>query len=170
MNDFLEALMEEENGIRAGWDEEKQRWFPHESLEGGTPTIAYGHKLSGVENTLGTIDLGSTEVDVFHEGLTEEQAVQLLLQDVHSAAEVLRNRVVDYWKLPERYQQVLIAVQFNTGNVSERTWPKLLAAMRTGRDMDVRTEMVTSYTDPSGRRHRLARRARNMADAIGLRP
>ena len=170
MRDFEEALMEEENGIRAGWNEEEQRWYPHESLEGGTPTVAYGHKLTGFENTTGALDVGGVEVDVFKEGLTEQQARQLLRRDIQAAEDYLEKKIPDYHNLPRKYQKVLIAVQFNTGSVSEQSWPRLLRAMRRGRDPVVRLEMVTSYRDPSGRRHRLTRRARKMADAIGLGP
>ena len=34
-----------ENSVRDGWSKDKKKWFPHKSHEGGTDTIAYGHKL-----------------------------------------------------------------------------------------------------------------------------
>lgn len=165
----MEALKEVENGIRAGWDTEKERWFPHESLEGGTRTIAYGHKLSYFEAQTGTVVVGGYPVDIYQTGLTEEEAVELLKRDLEWAEENLKNRIGDYTSFSTKHKQVLQAVEFNTGSVHESTWPKLLRAIRTGNDLAVRLEMVTSYKDPSGTRIRLDRRARILADAIGLR-
>lgn len=43
---FTNLLKKVENGPRIGFDKEKKLWFPHHSIEGGTDTIAYGHKLT----------------------------------------------------------------------------------------------------------------------------
>jgi len=40
--EFLEKIMRWENSIKAGWNEQKKRWYPHTSPEGGLKTIAYG--------------------------------------------------------------------------------------------------------------------------------
>ena len=45
-NDFIQKIMQWENSVKAGWNKNTQRWFPHKSPEGGNPTIAYGHKLT----------------------------------------------------------------------------------------------------------------------------
>ena len=61
-------------------DFKNDRWTPVPSLEGGTDTIAYGHKLTPEEVQSGTIKIGDTEVK-YADGLTEEQAVALFTQD-----------------------------------------------------------------------------------------
>jgi len=57
-SDFMQKVMQWENNKAykpGGWNDKKQRWFPHKSPEGGLPTIAYGHKLLLV--MLAAIDL-----------------------------------------------------------------------------------------------------------------
>ena len=71
---FIDALKSVENSVRAGWDNKKSLWFPHKSVEGGMPTIAYGHKVLNVQ-----------EHEVFNKGITEEQALKLLEQDMKTA-------------------------------------------------------------------------------------
>ena len=42
-------IRQAENDAKTGWDSSKQLWFPHASVEGGTKTIAYGHKCTADE-------------------------------------------------------------------------------------------------------------------------
>ena len=49
-NNFKQGVRNQENGIRAGWNETEKKWYPHKSVEGGSPTIAYGHKLKRGES------------------------------------------------------------------------------------------------------------------------
>jgi len=74
-----EQLKEFENSVGAGKRGEK--WFKFSSLEGGTDSIAYGHKLTSSEAESGLIKIGNDEVD-YRKGLTEDQAQALLNQDV----------------------------------------------------------------------------------------
>jgi len=62
---YLEDLKFLENGIKSGYS--NGVWRPHHSVEGGSDTIAYGHKLKKGEN--------------FSGGITEEQANELLRKD-----------------------------------------------------------------------------------------
>jgi hypothetical protein len=43
-------------------------WFPHKSFEGGSDTIAYGHKIQSGED--------------FSAGITDAQAEELLKKDI----------------------------------------------------------------------------------------
>lgn len=165
MSPFEEALARCENSVRAGWNEKTRRWSPHKSLEGGTDTLAYGHKLTAAEEEANAVIVGDMVVDL-EVGLTEEDAVQLLRQDIEVARDRLKRKVKGFFQLPEKYQQILISIEFNTGNVSEKTWPSLLRAMRHGEDQIVRQEMITSYRKPSGERVRLMGRAHTIADAV----
>jgi len=74
-----EQLKEFENSVGAGKRGEK--WFKFSSIEGGTDSIAYGHKLTSSEAESGLIKIGNDEVD-YQKGLTEDQAQALLNQDV----------------------------------------------------------------------------------------
>ena len=71
MHDYIHnKLTIFENSIKSGFKDGK--WYPHESLEGGRKTIAYGHKLKGDES--------------FDKGLTEEDAKGILVKDTLEAA------------------------------------------------------------------------------------
>ena len=73
-----EEVEQFENSNKAGF--KNDRWTPVTSLEGGTDTLAYGHKLTSEEVQSGIIKIGDTEVK-YADGLTEEQAVALFTQD-----------------------------------------------------------------------------------------
>lgn len=68
---FIEYIKFNENGVRRGFDKNKNLWFQHKSYEGGLDTIAYGHKLKKGED--------------FSKGITESEAIRLLLQDLKIA-------------------------------------------------------------------------------------
>ena len=62
-SDFMQKIMQWENSIKAGWNSKKKRWFPHGSVEGGTGTIAYGHKLTASDIASGRFAKGITQAD-----------------------------------------------------------------------------------------------------------
>lgn len=102
---YLEDLKFLENGVKSGFKNGK--WFPHSSFEGGTPTIAYGHKLQPGED--------------FSKGLTEAEAHQLLLQDYKEH----KNRAKSFIdrrfgpgafdKLPPQKKVLLTDYEYNLG-------------------------------------------------------
>lgn len=175
---FRKALMHEENGIRAGWDKKKGLWFPHKSVEGGAPTIAYGHKV-----------LNTFEHDVFKKGLTEDQAIKLFDTDLKIAYDNVKSNWdfhmlmtgPKFQDLPEKYQGVLVNIGYNTGSLMNRKgkygWPNLsrriveatLDPTDKAKDRKVREGMVTTYLDPKTKtRKKLTRRAYAIADSLGI--
>jgi len=81
----VEKLKEWENSVGAG--KRNDKWFAHASLEGGTDTIAYGHKLTAEEAETGIIQVGDKQFN-YREGLTDEQSQAILDQDAGSAKRV----------------------------------------------------------------------------------
>lgn len=71
-SEFISHIKSVENSIMKGWNKRTRKWFPHDSFEGGTDTIAYGHKLT-------RDDIRSKR---FENGITMDQANQLLLHDI----------------------------------------------------------------------------------------
>lgn len=101
-SDFLSKIMQWENSIKAGWNAKKKRWFPHVSVEGGTGTIAYGHKLTARDIQSGR----------FTNGITESEAIELLKNDLYAASTVAKQLVPDYKSLPDNVRQALINAAF----------------------------------------------------------
>lgn len=117
--DFVDYIKHAENGIRKGFDVKTGRWLPHASVEGGTPTIAYGHKLQPGET--------------YKQGITEEQALRLLNQDLE-IARMKAAREVDaqygqgiFRMLPLQSQEMLTDFVFNLGSL--RSFPKFTRAV-----------------------------------------
>jgi hypothetical protein len=78
-----------ENSIdnpRGGYNKAKKLWFPHKSLEGGSDTIAYGHKIQPGEN--------------FSKGLTDSDALKLLEKDVGKKLNVAKSHIKNFDTLP----------------------------------------------------------------------
>ncbi len=155
-NNFESALAEVENAQKVGFKD--GMWKPHASPEGGTDTIGYGHKLTKAEAASGKYD----------DGISDSDAIALYRKDIESHKDIVRKDVKDFDELPPKYQDVLVNIAYNTGNVKENKWPSLLKGMRAGDDAVVRKEMVTSFTDEEGNKGLLKTRAKKIADAVGL--
>ena len=100
---FVTYLMGVENSVRKGFKNGK--WYPHQSVEGGSPTIAYGHKIKPGEN--------------FNAGLTEQQAMALLVKDIREA-EAAATKIIDrefgagtWTKLSTYQKEMLTDFAFN---------------------------------------------------------
>lgn len=81
----VEALKTWENSLESG--KRNDKWFPHPSLEGGTDTIGYGHKLTPQEAETGMIQLGDRKVN-YRNGLSQEDVDAILEKDVAWAKKV----------------------------------------------------------------------------------
>jgi GH24 family phage-related lysozyme (muramidase) len=149
--------MHVENSIKAGYDSTSKLWYPHDSLEGGRPTIGYGHKLKEDED--------------FSEGLTTKQVIKLFKEDFEDHKDLARKgfgrEMFDL--LPEKYQNVIINIVFNVGSFNRRKWPKLCKAIEEFDEPTIRKEMVTSYKTPDGQRIYLLGRATIIANCLNLR-
>lgn len=168
---FRDALKEVENSIKAGF--EGNRWFSHSSLEGGTDTLAFGHKLTRTEIEANRVSLPSGFA-YYKEGLSPKQAEELLTQDIRIHEDIAETHWGEgFEELPYTYRMVLVNIVFNVGGLrSSRSgrflWPKLKKAMQAGDDKAVRQQMVTTYKSISGETVRLEKRAETIADALGL--
>jgi hypothetical protein len=75
-----------ENTIKAGYNKKLKKWFPHKSLEGGSDTIAYGHKIQKGED--------------FSKGITDDEALQLLDKDIDSKIKLSRKLLKNFDGMP----------------------------------------------------------------------
>jgi len=99
---FLEYIKGAENSVKSGYVD--GHWYPHDSVEGGSQTIAYGHKIQKEED--------------FSQGLTEYEATSLLIRDIqiaeNRAARLIKEKHSVEWSvLSEWKREIFIDFQFN---------------------------------------------------------
>jgi hypothetical protein len=75
---------------RGGFNKSTGKWLPHDSVEGGMPTIAYGHKITS----------NSELANYKNNGLTDGEAKELLKKDIGSKMADARRLIKDFDKLP----------------------------------------------------------------------
>jgi GH24 family phage-related lysozyme (muramidase) len=184
---FLLVLMEVENGNKVGYDKDKDIWFAHESVEGGLPTIGYGHKVTEEEEESGQIKIDNMSFSWKH-GLSNLSILKLFQQDVKEAEKKLSNEwhmgglakgqvfsdATDpsFSKLPAKHQGVLLSIAYNVGSMLNEkglwAWPKLRQAILANDDRRVFEEMLTWYKDKKGRKVALRKRREKIAEALGV--
>jgi hypothetical protein len=106
------------------------RWFVHQDYL-GINTIAYGHVIKSEEISSNKIQISDSEYvnDWINQGLTDNQAFQLLMYDykIHEK-EVQRIIEAPRWNvLPDMYKLALVEITYNGGG--PRNWPKMCTAM-----------------------------------------
>lgn len=112
-NSFIDYLKNVENSVKSGYKNGK--WYPHKSVEGGSDTIAYGHKLKKGEN--------------FSSGLTDSEADDLLKKDMEIARQTIRREIKKYGvsMLSPEKEEMLIDFSFNLGTIHK--FPKFVGAI-----------------------------------------
>lgn len=120
--------------------------YPYASLEGGNPTVGYGHKLTDDE-----VDSGA-----FNGGLTKEAAEALLIQDIQlrvpQAIQVYNNAQGQgaFDSAPLWGKRMLVDKVFQTGAGGLAQFVKMMKAIA-DEDKDTAVkEMLTSYINTSG--------------------
>jgi hypothetical protein len=100
---YEQQLRQLENSIKAGY--KGGRWYPHDSPEGGTKTIGYGHKMSGKEN--------------YSKGLTTAQVLAMQKKDLAKHANIAKSMVDQKYgagtfdRLPESRKVLLVDYAYN---------------------------------------------------------
>jgi hypothetical protein len=74
------------NNPSGGYNKSKKLWFPHKSLEGGSDTIGYGHKIQPNEN--------------FSKGITDSDALKLLERDASKKIDLAKKHIKTFDSLP----------------------------------------------------------------------
>jgi GH24 family phage-related lysozyme (muramidase) len=128
-----------ENSINKGLGEDG-RWYGHESIEGGTSTLAYGHKLTGAEARSGKVTIDGVKVD-YRRGLTQAEADTLFNQDMDVAREQVMKSVT-----VTLAQNELVALTSLIFNVGIGNWKKSKA--RKALNRGDRAEFLVEAYDP----------------------
>lgn len=173
MANFLDVLKEVENGAMVGF--RQGAWFPHKSAEGGTRTIAYGHKLSQAEDTGNFIELpDGTVVDLNSRGLTPDEAEQLLQNDIRRHRRVAEtqwnaSQSTEFSSLNPLHQDILTEIAFNIGTLNSGKkfgWPSLAKGILNNDTDVIKQEISRSFTDAQGRRRQLTSRVNKIRGFI----
>jgi len=85
----MDIIKELENSIGAGKNEEDNKWYPH-VIDKDETIVAYGHKITAEEEAAGTYD----------DGITEEEAIELLKIDIDDANRKVRDKIEDFDSFP----------------------------------------------------------------------
>jgi len=90
-----------------GWDKHAFRWFAHKSIEGGTRTLAYGHKITKDEHNTGKIVIEGTMLSI-ENGLVDFLAIDLLEQDICIKIIAAKKLINEYHTFPEYIKRAII--------------------------------------------------------------
>ena len=105
-SDFIDYMKSVENGIKKGFDSKTNMWYPHKSVEGGLPTIAYGHKIKD-----------KNELKTFKSGISDADASKLLSQDLSIANKKVHDYINRRYKvniqLEPKQEQILTDFAYN---------------------------------------------------------
>lgn len=84
--DVIKKFENSKNNPRGGYNKKYGKWFPHGSLEGGSDTIGYGHKILSGED--------------FSAGLTDSEVEDLLEDDINKKIRVAERFIKNFNSLP----------------------------------------------------------------------
>jgi GH24 family phage-related lysozyme (muramidase) len=150
---FIDYLKQAENGVKKGWS--GKIWLPHKSLEGGSGTIAYGHKIAKGED--------------FSRGITETQALELLKKDIAEASSKTE-KLIDarygsgtWSKLSPKQQNMLLDFTFNGGPGILKVFKKFTHGVVKNDSHLIKQNYQRFYKDVSGASHPLIGRNKMFA-------
>lgn len=176
---FTTALQAAENAGKVGYDLQLG-WFPHLSVEGGTRTIGYGHKMSEGEDAGNYVKVGGERIDFEPgvKGVPDSKIMQLFREDVQRAWATARSQwnrfhsdKVYFDDLHMKYQCILTDLVFNIGTLvsfGRWGWPNLAEAIINSDDPRVREESLRFYTNPAGKKIPLTERRDMICNAVGI--
>jgi GH24 family phage-related lysozyme (muramidase) len=130
-NELVERIKRYENNPNykgGGFDPQTQRWFPHASVEGGEPTLAYGFKLTPDKYS-------DEEISRFHrQGITEDEAQQMLNVELNRAKEgaqklIETNRIIG---LNQTQKQALTEMVYQMGYQGVSQFKNMIQALKQG--------------------------------------
>ena len=146
-----ETVQQEENGIRDGWSNTSSKWLPHASKEGGTPTIAYGHKFATQAEADAVTASG---------GITEAKAIELFKEDMSTAESRAKSQYEAAYAdkswdtLDVLGKLMLTEVVFNIGTLKDKEgkygWPSLTTAIHDKDFAMAKDQLSRTYTKPDG--------------------
>ena len=156
MANYIEKLKLYENAAKIGYKD--GFWAPHDSLEGGTRTVGYGHKL-GIYDDPEEI-YSDVEID------------SMLISDVFNAYRTvfrkMKNSKYDWTSLSDEDKVILTELQYNTGN--SKMVEKAIEYLGSGEDKKDYASLIEligkrGYKDPEGKFYPLEARNKDIIES-----
>lgn len=147
--DFIQFIKLVENAGRDGYNARTKTWFPHNSPEGGTKTIGYGHKIKSF----------AEQSKLEKSGLSDLEVENLLIKDLSIASRRAKEQMQRRFPgaiLDQTQMEMLTEFAFNLGGLEK--FPKFAEAVVKGNWDIAKKEYHRNYTDKAGNRQRLDRR------------
>ena len=120
--------------------------YPYESLEGGNPTVGYGHKLTDAE----------VASDAYSSGITKEEAEELLIHDIGVRIPLATVKFDEnhgpgaYNAAPGWGKRMLVDKVFQTGPGGLAQFKKMMNAINENDTTSAVAEMLTFYINKNG--------------------
>ena len=130
-----------------GYDASKGKWYPASSLEGGSDTIAYGHKMLPGED--------------FSNGLTDTEAISLLNRDISKKEHLAANKIPNFKNFPPYVKTAIINAMFR-GDIGLKT----IGLINAGQWNKVPSEYLNHTNYTSGNLEGVKKRMKANADAF----
>ena len=127
---FINYIKFVENETKVGYDKNKKLWFPHKSVEGGLPTIGYGHKIKS-----------NHEYTTIKNGISDRDVENFLKSDLTIANKRVNEYIKNKYKvdivLTQKQNEMLTDFAFNLGGLEK--FPKFVDSVLT---VFTKSEMV----------------------------
>jgi hypothetical protein len=111
VSNVIKKFENSKNNPSGGYNKDLKKWFPHKSLEKGSDTIAYGHKIQKGED--------------YSTGLTDSEAERLLEKDINKKIEFAKTKMPNFDSMPATVKIAIVNALFR-GDMGPETM-KLLA-------------------------------------------
>jgi len=142
---LINYMKQVENNNHTGYKNGK--FYPYPSVEGGSPTVGYGHKIGGRGGN-------------YSNGLTDKEAEQLLINDLGIAKQIVYHDIKSMFKvqipqLEQDKEEMLIDFAFNLGSLHK--FPHFVRAVLTNDWKTVSKEYKRTVTTGAGHKIDLGR-------------
>ena len=145
--DVLKHYENSFNNPKGGYDKSQSKWFPHHSIEGGSDTIAYGHKILPGEN--------------FSRGITDLEATQLLKKDIAAKERLAKSKMPKFDTFPEYVKNAIINAMYR-GDLG----PKTIKLINANQWDKVSSEYLNNKNYKSGGYAQIKARMKSNTDAF----
>jgi hypothetical protein len=135
---------------RGGYNKSKKLWFPHASLEGGSGTIAYGHKIQNGED--------------FSKGISDDDAMKLLDKDINIKINTAKSHIKGFDQMPLTVRIAVINALYR-GDLGPKTMALLASHDFSGAAREYLNHQEYKSTSNRGVKKRMEWNAKVLAGA-----